>query len=119
MEKSDVGKLGEDLAAEFLKKRGFKILARNWKSPRWGELDIVCENNNTLVFVEVKTRSAGSLGKPFEAVNYHKIRSLLKTAQNYKLYNPNTPEQLRVDVVSIVLGSPPEIEYFENIYQEL
>lgn len=119
MGKSEVGKLGEDLAAEFLTKRGFKILARNWKSPRWGELDVVAEDKNTLVFVEVKTRSVGSLGKPFEAVNYYKIKSLLKTAQNYKLHNPKTPEQLRLDVISIVLGSPPEIEYFENIYQEL
>lgn len=118
MEKSEVGKLGEDLAVKFLQKRGFKILARNWKSPRWGELDVVAEDKNTLVFVEVKTRSPGSLGRPFEAVNYYKLRSLLKTAQNYKLHNPGTPEQLRIDVASVVLERIPEIEYFENIYQE-
>lgn len=113
-----VGKLGEDLACEYIKKRGYKLLARNWKSRRWGELDIVAVDRGVLVFIEVKTRSPGSLGKPFEAVNYYKIKSLLKTAQNYKLQNPNTPEQLRIDVASIVLESPPEIEYFESVYQE-
>jgi len=113
-----IGKIGEDLAVEYIKRRGYKILSRNWKSKRWGELDIVAQDRGTLVFLEVKTRSLGSLGKPFEAVNYYKIKSLLKTAQNYKLQNPNTPEQLRVDVISIVLATPPEIEYFESIYQE-
>ena len=118
MEKSQVGKLGEDLAAEFLKKRGMKIICRNWKSPRWGELDIVAKDKGVLVFVEVNTRSPGSLGKPFEAVDFHKLKSLVKTSQNYKLFNPDSPDQMRIDVVSIVLGSIPEIEYFESVYQE-
>lgn len=118
LEKSEVGKLGEQLACDFLIKRGYKILARNWRSLRWGELDIVARDKDCLVFVEVKTRSPGSLGQPFESVNYFKVKSLLRSAQNYKLQNPATPEQMRMDVVSIVLGTPPEIEYFENVYWE-
>lgn len=104
------------MACDFVKKRGFKILARNWKSRRWGELDIVALNKGCLVFVEVKTRSPGGLGQPFEAVNYFKIKKLLRSAQDYKLQNPETPQPLRMDVASVVLGSPPTIEYFENVY---
>jgi putative endonuclease len=119
MESSDVGRLGEGIAAGYLVKRGYKILARNWRSRRWGEIDIVAEHQNRLVFIEVKTRSTKSVGEPFESINYYKVRSLLRTAKIFKAENPNTPEQLSLDAISIVLSSPPDIEYFENIYQEI
>lgn len=118
MNSAEAGRRGEDLAAEFLKKRGFKILQRNWKSPRWGELDIIAQDKGTLVFVEVKTRSLGSLGKPVDAVNYYKIRSLIRTAKNYILEKNDDNLPLRLDLVSIVLTEPPTIEYFANIYSE-
>lgn len=118
MNKSEVGRKGEDLAGEFLKKRGFKILERNWKSQRWGELDLVARDKETLVFVEVKTRSLGSLGEPFEAVNYYKIKSVVRCARNYVLFKSQENHPLRFDVVSVILTDPPQIEYLPNIYQE-
>lgn len=118
MIKSQVGREGEDLAEQFLKKKGFKILERNWKSKRWGELDIVAYDKEILVFVEVKTRSPGSLGEPFEAVNYYKIKSVVRCARNYILAKAQENRPLRFDVVSIIMNNPPVIEYLPNIYQE-
>ncbi|MCL5004104.1 MAG: YraN family protein [Patescibacteria group bacterium] len=118
MEGLSVGQRGEEIAADYVSKRGYKILARNWKSKRWGELDIVAKDHEDLVFIEVKTRSVGSLGKPFEAVNYYKLKSLVRTANNYRMTGANSSLPLRIDVVSIVLTEPPEIEYFKSVYTE-
>ena len=66
-----VGSKGEDLAAEFLKDKGYRIIGRNYKTPI-GELDIIAKDGETLVFVEVKTRSSNAFGYPFEAVGSRK-----------------------------------------------
>ncbi len=116
--KSEVGREGERLAENFLRRLRFGILARNWKSRRWGEIDLVAKDKDCLVFVEVKTRTANEFGQPFEAVNYYKIKSLVRAAHNYKLQNPATPDSMRIDVVSVVLRTPPKIEYFQSVYQE-
>lgn len=118
LNRAEVGRLGEKIAAEFLKNRGFKILARNWKTPRWGELDLVARDGETLVIVEVKTRSSDDFSQPFEAVNHFKLKSIVRAGQMFKLQNPQTPEALRVDVVSIVLKSDPEIKHFRSVYEE-
>ena len=117
LDSAEVGRLGEHLAAEFLIKRGLKILDRNWKTPRWGEIDIVASEKNTLVFVEVKTRSDNSFGEPFEAVNYFKIKTLTRAAEFYRQCHPDSPAEQRIDVVSVVL-EPAKVEYFKNIYSE-
>lgn len=118
LNRAEIGRLGEEIAEKFLKKRSFRILARNWKTPRWGELDLVARDGEILVIVEVKTRSRDDFGQPFEAVNHFKLKSIVRAGQMFRLLNPRTPEALRVDVVSIVLNTPPEIEYFQNVYQE-
>jgi len=118
LNKAEVGRLGEEIAENYLKKEGFKILERNWKTLRWGEVDIVARDKNDLVFIEVKTRQDDFFGKPFEAVNYYKIRTLVRCAHHYKLLFPQTPKPMRIDVVSIVLKVPPEIEYFRSVYAE-
>lgn len=114
----DLGRQGEEIAADFLKAKGFKILHQNWKSQRWGEIDLVALEPPFLVFVEVKSRRSDSFGQPFEAVNYYKIKTLVRAAHNFKMLNPKTPELLRIDVVSVVLSQPPVIEYFQSIYSE-
>src|SRR6185369_1062344 len=104
--KKEEGKIGEDIAVEYLKKHGFKIIDRNFLI-RGGEIDIVAlEYSNvteeeTLVFIEVKTRRSNEFGTPLEAITPWKIRSLIKTAQFYKVKHPNLPELMRIDAIAI------------------
>jgi len=76
-------------------------------------------DKDTLVFVEVKTRFSGSYGRPEEAVTPRKIHSLKRTAQYFKLKNPNLPDSLRIDVVAIELDQKKqtlkELRHFQNI----
>lgn len=114
-----LGKLGESIACDFLESRGYKILERNFRSLRWGEIDIVAKDGDTLVFVEVKTRKSHEFGRPEEAVNFYKLRSLKRAAYYYKKTHPLTPEPLRIDVVSVFLDpktlKPLKIKLFKNI----
>jgi putative endonuclease len=66
-----LGSKGEDLAVRFLEKKGYRILSRNFRTPV-GEIDVIAEDRNTLVFIEVKTRTDDSFGHPFEAVTFRK-----------------------------------------------
>lgn len=114
----EIGRRGEDEAVKYLESRGYRILSRNWRSPRWGELDIVCERGSVLVFVEVKTRAGKLRSQPFEAVNFFKIRALVRTARHFKLSHPDTPDSLRVDVVSVTIKNDEvKVEHLENIYE--
>ena len=113
------GKLGEKLAVKLLQKKGFKILEKNFRS-KFGEIDIVAQDGNTLVFVEVKARWTKEYGPPEEAVTPRKIRSIIKTGQDYSLLHPELPKALRVDVVSIdfTQAHPPEtakVKLIKNI----
>jgi putative endonuclease len=75
------GRLGERLAARHLRRNGYKVLYRNFRPPHGGEIDIVCREKKTLVFVEVKTRSADGLGRPADAVDAEKEEALIRGAQ--------------------------------------
>ncbi len=111
-----LGIKGEDLAELFLKKKGFKILLRNYKTPI-GEIDIIAEDQGTLVFVEVKTRTGGSYGLPFEAVNYRKREKLRKVALYY-LKHSKRDGPSRFDVLSIRTGSgKSEIEHITDAFE--
>ena len=108
---------GEDLATQFLKNKGYKIIERNFRKG-YGEIDIIAIQGRTLVFVEVKTRTSNQYGSPLEAISYFKLRSLIKTAEFYKMLNPKLPEALRIDAVSILLdisNNLVNIEHVENI----
>ena len=100
MSKIETGQSGEKLAVEFLKKQGFKIIETNFKC-KVGEIDIVAREKDTLVFVEVKTRSSVQFGLPEEAVNYRKIQHIIKSAQIYRMTHNNLPVGDRIDVVAI------------------
>lgn len=108
---------GEDIAAKFLKEKGYKIIERNFRKG-YGEIDIIAIHKNILVFIEVKTRTSNKFGTPFEAITYFKLKTLVKTAEFYKVLNPRLPEALRIDAVSILLdysNNPATIEHMENI----
>lgn len=111
------GKLGEDFAVSYLKRQGFRILTRNFRI-RGGEIDIVAVDKDTLVFIEVKTRSSNEFGTPLEAIGYYKLRSLIKTAEFFKLQHRNLPDLMRIDAVSVMLDRNNElikVELVKNI----
>lgn len=116
--KKAIGAEGERVAVRFLKKRGYKILQRNYRS-KGGEIDIVCYDHGCIVFVEVKTRFSNVYGAPELAVNEAKRRQIIKTASHYIAQKKIEGVDLRFDVVS-VFHSPdaqrPAITLFKNAF---
>lgn len=113
--KIDEGKKGEEIASNFLKKQGYKIIDRNFRI-RNGEIDIIAIDKNILVFVEVKTRKSAEFGTPLEAITRWKLKSLINTSQYYKMIHPELPDALRIDAVSVMLTNRlRKIEHIKNI----
>ncbi len=112
-----LGKKGEDLACGYLRKIGYKILERNFRI-QGGEVDIVAQDGDILVFVEVKSRSSKIFGTPFESINYIKIKALLKTSLFY-IQKINWGEKpYRIDAVGVDFSESedqPKIELIKNI----
>ena len=112
------GKKGEDIAADYLKEKGFKILERNWRYSIVGEIDIIAVDQKTLVFIEVKARSSANFGQPIEAVDKIKMGKMKNMANIYLSENPAVQySSYRFDAIGIILGKEPEITYYRNIYQ--
>ncbi len=105
---------GEDIAASYLVKKGYKIIERNFRA-KGGEIDIIAIDGDTLVFAEVKARSTDEFGSPLEAITYRKMKSLVRTAEFYKLRNPKLPEILRIDAVAISLDSENKVKSVELV----
>ena len=103
-----VGRFGEDVAARHLQGQGMVLLDRNWRC-RFGEIDLVLRDGPTLVVCEVKTRSSGRYGGPFEAVTDLKATRLRRLAGEWLDQHQVTPTAVRIDVVSVLLpkrGAP-------------
>lgn len=96
----ELGRLGEDMACHYLQNNGFVILSRNWKC-NYGEADIIVEEDDTLVFIEVKTRSLGFPGLPEYAVTRQKREKYEKIATCYLSKNPRPSGRVRFDVIAI------------------
>ena len=100
-ERLGLGKKGEDFAVKLLKKNGYKIKERNYRSPA-GEIDIIAIEGKTLAFVEVKTRSSNSFGTPEEAVNIRKQQQIIRAAMYYLQQSAKEEDSpARFDVVSV------------------
>lgn len=91
---------GEGIAAAWLRLKGYRIEARNWRCPQ-GELDLVARDGDTLVFIEVKTRASASAGRPEEAVDRRKQARLVRLAQAYLARLGGEPPPCRFDVVAV------------------
>lgn len=115
------GDFGERVAAEFLQAQaGYRIVARNWRSPRdrRDELDIVCLDEDILVFVEVKTRAGHALVSGYHAVTKAKKEILLRAAKDYLrgLRPADRPNAFRFDIIEVsTTAGKPEIRHFENV----
>ncbi|MBD1206895.1 MAG: YraN family protein [Ignavibacteria bacterium] len=106
------GKTSEDLAAEFLTAKGMRIVKRNFHFGRVGEIDIIAEDGQALVFVEVKARSSTLYGTPEEAITPSKQRAIRKVAAGYLYTQGITDRECRFDVIAIRLFSnEPEITH--------
>jgi putative endonuclease len=114
-----LGMRGEKAAARFLKRRGYKIVARGVRS-RLGELDLVAVQDRTVVFVEVKTRAGTDAGQPLDAVTPEKQRRLTQAALAFLKYRGLLEERSRFDVVSVVWpvdAREPAIEHIVNAFE--
>src|SRR3989339_105074 len=113
-----IGKLGEDLAAAYLKKQGYEILVRNWGN-KWGEIDLVCRvvplgaTQPTVVFVEVKTKTGRAFGSPANMVNPRKLFQIQRMAA---LFPAGNNQSKRIDVVTVILTSARKLQNL-NHYQ--
>lgn len=109
------GRRGEDLVHRYLQEHGFTVVARNWRT-RSGdaEVDVVAWEGDTLVFVEVKSRTTDEHGAPDRAISPEKVRHLRYAARAYSA-RANVPwERVRFDVISVILSNPPEIIHFRD-----
>lgn len=113
---NELGIKGENIATEYLEKKGFKILERNWRF-RKAELDIIAFDNKTLVFVEVKTRSDDIFQRPEEAVTTSKRQHIIKAAIGY-MDRIGHEWSIRFDIISVILrgNNEPQIDYFKDAF---
>lgn len=116
MKRRDTGILGEKLARDFLKKRGYRTLETNYRCPQ-GEIDIVAKHKDSLVFIEVRTKTSLEFGSPEESITPAKKERMRAAAFHYRQTHHNLPLSWRIDVVAIELsrkGEPGRIELIEN-----
>lgn len=97
---NEFGKTAEDLAVEYLKKNGYKILARNFRFQK-AEIDVIAEKDNLIIVVEVKARSTDFFILPQEAVTKTKIKSIVSAANHY-LEEFNRNQEVRFDIISVL-----------------
>jgi putative endonuclease len=114
--KDELGRLGEQLAADFLEQSELRILDRNWRCPD-GEIDIVALERRTLVICEVKTRSSGRYGTPLEAISGRKRVRLRKLAVAWVQAHGLFYDEIRIDVVGVLKAEPGEfsIEHVRGV----
>jgi putative endonuclease len=120
--KDDLGRQGEEHAAQYLIDAGYRIVARNWRCPQ-GEIDLVTSHGDEIVFVEVKTRSSLRFGHPFEAITVAKLARLRRLAAAWCEAATETPgrpraSRIRIDVVGVIAapGQAPIVEHLEGVF---
>jgi putative endonuclease len=110
-----LGEKGEELSLNFLKKLDYTILQTNWRYQK-AEIDIIAKHSDFIIFIEVKTRKSDFFGKPEQSIN-NKKEDLYKLAAEAYLVSFNLENEIRFDVISIILNSKQsEIEHFINAF---
>jgi len=116
MKRRELGAAGEKLAKTFLEKKGYKIRHTNYRC-REGEIDIIAQKKDCLVFVEVRTKTSDSFGSPEESITFTKREKLISSALTYISEHRDLPESWRIDFVAVELGvngKTKRIELIEN-----
>ncbi len=114
------GKYGEEIAVNYLIKNGCKIVEKNYRFSRYGEIDIIALDGSTLCFIEVKTRTSDRFGAPFEAITKTKLDKIRKCAFFYLQNSKIHYKKFRIDAISVFLSAKedvkePAIKYIKNI----
>ncbi len=121
--RAGLGRRAEGLAADFLERLGFRIVARNWRRhgpEAAGELDLVADDGGTCVFVEVRSRTGEAQGHPLEAITAHKRARVARAARLYLAAETPSASGYRFDVVGVTFwedGRPPEIVHVPNAFE--
>jgi putative endonuclease len=110
-----IGLRGEDIAADYLKRKGYSVLNRNFRTP-YGEIDLVSEQGSSIVFTEVKTRASKSLGPPEISITRRKADHMRSAAEFYIQEYGEQYDEWRIDVISVQIqtNETPLIVHFEN-----
>jgi putative endonuclease len=113
-----LGTKGEKLAGRFLRRNGYKILYRNFRGRTGGEIDLVCRDRDTLVFVEVKTRTGEDFGRPFDAVDRKKQQRISRGGLAWLRLLDDPDILFRFDVVEVIIGKDeePRLELIRNAF---
>ena len=120
MDRQQVGKLGEKAAQKFVKKRGYRIRETGFRC-RHGEIDIIAQQKDCLVFVEVRTKSNLEFGTPEESITQAKKERLIASALTYTNTHQDIPSLWRIDVIAIELddkGKTKRIDHIENAIEQ-
>ncbi|MGN0005580.1 MAG: YraN family protein [Candidatus Gastranaerophilaceae bacterium] len=107
------GQKGEDIAVEYLQKKGYEILARNVHFSKNCEIDIIAKDGNTTVFIEVKTRTTLGFGHPFEAIDRKKMEKIYTGVLTYS--QENKIKKYRIDGIAVIGVNSPKIEHLKNL----
>ncbi|MCY7351140.1 MAG: YraN family protein [Cytophagaceae bacterium] len=111
----DTGRRGEEIAAEWLVRKGYEVVARNYRAGR-GEIDLIVRKDALLVFVEVKTRTNLAFGMPEQSVSARKAALITKAAEEYT-FAADWQGNIRFDIIAVVTGrNPVQVEHFEDAF---
>lgn len=114
-QKDTLGKKGETQACLYLKKKGFKIIAKNYKNAI-GEIDIIAKDKDYIVFVEVKTRMSRAFGDPLEVINQEKRNKIRNIATMYLKERKQLESNCRFDVIAVLGDNCDDIRHVENAF---
>ena len=120
MKRRETGILGEKIAGDFLRKRGYHILETNYRCPE-GEIDIIARDKDCLVFVEVRSKTSTEFGSPEESITRGKIQRLVTATARYRQSHQNLPSSYRIDIVAIEMdrtGKPSRVDLIKNAVDE-
>jgi len=115
LQRRSLGAWGENIAAEYLRKKGMQIIERNFRC-RLGELDIIARQGDYLVFIEVRTRSSALCGLPQESITATKIKKVRRLAQVYLAQRSLSDVNVRFDVVAVYGVRETTIDHIENAF---
>ena len=115
----DIGSYTENIAATYLLSNGYSILDRNYRN-KFGEVDIICQKDNIIIFVEIKSRYTNSFGSPLESVSCHKQKKIILLSKFYILYKKLSDFNIRYDVIEIYLNhlnNTYEVNHLEDAFR--
>ncbi len=112
----ETGNRAEDIACDYLKKNGYRVITRNFNC-RVGEIDIIAQNGDDLVFVEVRSWNSSGTINPVHTISRRKQERVIRAAETFLAKYSRKPVPARFDVLIVKLGGPPEIELIKNAFE--